>query len=95
MMFRNMETLGVHSVKNVVKVGDTVADIKEGIAAGAVTVGVIEGSSAMGFSQASYEALSETERQIHIERTRQVYLDAGADFVIMDMSGLPELVSGL
>lgn len=95
MMFRNMEALGVHSVKNVVKVGDTVADIKEGIAAGAVTVGVIEGSSVMGFSQAAYEALPEAERQIHIERTRQVYLDAGADFVIMDMSGLPELVAGL
>lgn len=36
------ETLGVHSVANVINVGDTVSDIKDGISVGAVIVGVIE-----------------------------------------------------
>ena len=41
------------------KVGDTIADIKEGVNAGIDTVGIIEGSSLMGLSQEEYEALSE------------------------------------
>ncbi len=39
------ETLGVHSVANVINVGDTVSDIKDGISVGVVIVGVIEGIS--------------------------------------------------
>ena len=39
------ETLGVHSVANVINVGDTVSDIKDGISVVVVTVGVIEGIS--------------------------------------------------
>ena len=50
MIFKNMEKLKVSSVKNVIKVGDTVSDINEGIDAGVVTVGVIEGSSIMALS---------------------------------------------
>lgn len=32
MVFRNLEALGVRDVRNVVKVGDTVSDIREGCA---------------------------------------------------------------
>ena len=35
--------LGVHSVANVINVGDIVSDIKDGISVGVVIVGVIEG----------------------------------------------------
>lgn len=38
-------TLGVHSVANVINVGDIVSDIKDGISVGVVIVGVIEGIS--------------------------------------------------
>ena len=48
MIFRNMEMLRVASVKNVIKVGDTISDIKEGRNAGVFTVGIVEGSSEMG-----------------------------------------------
>ena len=43
MIFRTLETLEVSSVEAAVKVGDTVADIKEGQNAGLITVGLIEG----------------------------------------------------
>lgn len=36
------------SADSVIKVGDTVSDIREGKNAGVMTVGVIEGSSEMG-----------------------------------------------
>ncbi len=92
MIFRNMETLGVHSVANVIKVGDTVSDIKEGISAGVVTVGVIEGSSVMGLSQEQYEKLSEAEQSIICDKVCKVFNEAGADYVIRNISELPGII---
>lgn len=92
MIFRNMETLGVHSVANVIKVGDTVSDIKEGISAGVITVGVTEGSSVMGLSKQAYEALSEAEQAIFCDKAGKVFDEAGADYVIRNMSELPGLI---
>ncbi|NLZ06152.1 MAG: hypothetical protein GXY19_13360 [Phycisphaerae bacterium] len=40
MVFRLMETLGVCRLAAVVKVGDTIADVEEGLNAGVWTVGV-------------------------------------------------------
>lgn len=92
MIFRNMETLGVHSVANVIKVGDTVSDIKEGISAGVATVGVIEGSSVMGLSQQAYEGKSEAEQSIICDKAKNVFKEAGADYVIRNMSELPGII---
>lgn len=91
MIFKNMETLGVSSVKKVIKVGDTVADIKEGKNAGVTSVGVIEGSSVMGLTKAEYDALSPAERMAECRRVSEIYKEAGADYVIKDISGLLEL----
>lgn len=56
MVFRNMYKLGIQSVSEVVKVGDTFADIMEGKNAGVWSAGVIDGSSVMGISKAKYDA---------------------------------------
>lgn len=88
MVFENMKALGVTSVANVIKAGDTVSDIKEGKNAGAVTVGIIEGSSEMGLNKAEFDALSEKERAAKIAEVEKRYLEAGADYVIMDIRGI-------
>lgn len=95
MMFENMKALGVSDVKSVVKIGDTVSDIKEGVNAGAWSVGVIEGSSEMGMSQKEYEALSQNERDDACRRTEEIFRKAGADFVIRNLSELPQLIYSL
>lgn len=92
MIFRNMELLKVTSVEHVIKVGDTVSDIKEGKNAGVRTIGVIEGSSEMGLTQQEYEALSASVKHEQIERVKKIYFDAGADDVILNMSFLTELL---
>ena len=46
-----------------IKVGDTISDIKEGKQAGVISVGVIVGSSQMGLTKEEYEALSPEEKQ--------------------------------
>ncbi len=93
MIFKNMEALEVTSVEHVIKVGDTISDIKEGKNAGVLSVAVLEGSSEMGLSQEEYEALSEEEKQDLCEKTKQNFLKAGADYVIRDMSDLLGIVS--
>ena len=92
MIFRNMEMLRVASVKNVIKVGDTISDIKEGRNAGVFTVGIVEGSSEMGLTKEEYEALDEETRQQMIRRVTDRYMEAGADRVIRDIRGVLELV---
>ena len=92
MIFRNMEKLGLMDVSRVMKVGDTVSDIKEGKNAGLISVGVIEGSSVMGLTQEEYDALMPGEKTEACERVKKVYLDAGADAVIQDIRGVLELI---
>ena len=63
MIFRNMQFLGLTDVRRVMKVGDTVSDIREGKNAGLFTVGVIEGSSAMGLSRRNLRRFPQRKRK--------------------------------
>ena len=92
MIFRNMEALELISVDKVLKVGDTIADIKEGVNAGIDTVGIIEGSSLMGLSQEEYEALSEDKKNEMDLKVVSAYQDAGAKYIIRDISGLLDIL---
>ena len=95
MIFKALETLKVSSVQAAVKVGDTVADIQEGQNAGLITVGILEGSSLMAFSQAEYEALTPEQRSNEMDRVRKIYQDCGANYVVRNMSELPNLLECL
>ena len=95
MVYKNMEALKVSSVDAVVKVGDTVADIKEGKSAGIISIGIVEGSSIMGLSEEEYEQLSDVEKEDNIRRVRKVYEGCGADYIIMNMSELPALIESM
>ena len=93
MIFRNMEILRASSVSNVIKVGDTVADIQEGKNAGVTTVGIVEGSSVMGLSRNEYEALDDNGRLERCRRAEAIYEEAGADYIIKDMRGLLDIIA--
>lgn len=95
MLFKNMEKLHITSVDNVIKVGDTVADIKEGKNAGVITVGIVEGSSVMGLSEAEFDALSDEQKSAEYERVSKIYKGCGADYVIANMSELCKLIDML
>ena len=90
MIFANMARFQVPSVECVVKVGDTVADIQEGKHAGVRSLGVLEGSSVMGYTQAEYEALPPAEREAAKEKARAVFFLAGADDVLDNIAQLPQ-----
>ena len=92
MIFQNMQQLQSSSVGNVVKVGDTVSDIKEGVNSGVWSVGVIEGSSELGLSEKEWESLSDDEKKTASKRVEDSFRNAGAHFVIQNLAELPALV---
>lgn len=91
MIFENMKALQISSVEKVIKVGDTLSDIREGKNAGVYTIGVVEGSSELGMTKAEYEALGEQERESAVQKVTERFLAAGADKVILHMGQLLEL----
>lgn len=92
MIFKNMMTLNISNVRNVIKVGDTISDIQEGVNAGVIVVGVVEGSSLLGLNEKEFELLSNYERNRAVERVKEEYLTAGADFVINNLSELLDVI---
>lgn len=92
MIFNNMQALGLDNVHKIIKVGDTTSDIKEGKHAGVISVGVLEGSSEMGLTQAEYEALDEQTRTDLLEKVEKRYRSVGADHVILNLSHLWDLI---
>lgn len=94
MVYRNMEELRIPAVDRVIKVGDTISDIQEGINAGVKTVGILEGSSLLGLSEDEFNALTAGEQEAALMKCRKQYLEAGASWVIRDIRGLVDIVTG-
>lgn len=92
MIYRNMETLGIADARRVLKVGDTVADIKEGKNAGVVTGAVVIGSSQMGLSRDEFENLSKSEQDRYCRETEKSYYEAGADVVFMTLADILDYI---
>nr|WP_076778344.1 phosphonoacetaldehyde hydrolase [Lachnoclostridium phocaeense] len=92
MIFRNMEELNVSAVDKVIKVGDTISDIREGKNAGVFTIGILEGSSLVGLSQAEYESLPEEEKEKVLKEAEEKHKEAGADAVVRDIRGILEYI---
>lgn len=93
MIYRNMIDLAIPSVDEVVKVGDTIADIKEGINAKVWSVGVITGSNELGLSQEEYDATASGQLEKMKYEVRKRMLDAGAHYVIDTIRELPETLA--
>lgn len=92
MIYRNMIDLAVPSVQSVVKYGDTIADIKEGVNAGVWTVGVILGSNEMGLTQEETEKLPAEELNRRMAAVRKRMYMAGAHYVVNTIAELPEII---
>ena len=92
MIFRIMEAADVYPPTRVVKVGDTVPDVEEGLNAGTWSVGVTQSSSEVGCTLEEWEKLTSDERQQKMGLARSKLLAAGAHHVIDSIAELPELL---
>jgi phosphonoacetaldehyde hydrolase len=92
MIFRIMEALGVFPPAAVVKVGDTIVDIGEGLSAGAWTVGVLRSSSDVGCTEEEWDALPAGEQAKRVAAIGERLLAAGAHAVIATLAELPAVL---
>ena len=95
MIYKNMIDLNVQHTDCVVKIGDTMEDIREGLNAKVWTIGVVVGSSELALSETEVNTIPETELNEKIAAVRQKMTDAGAHFVIDTMSELPEIIENI
>lgn len=95
MIFRIMETLDVFPPASVVKVGDTVPDIGEGLSAGAWSVGILRASSDVGCAEEEWTALPLSEKDRRLAACRAKLLAAGAHAVVETLAELPALLNDI
>ena len=88
-----MEALRIYPPRAVVKIGDTVPDIGEGLNAGVMSVGVVASGSDVGCTEAELAALPQMERRARFAAARARLMQAGAHAVIDTLAELPELLN--
>lgn len=87
--------LAVPSRLSVVKYGDTISDIKEGVNAGVWSVGVILGSNEMGLTEEEVKQLPEAELKKRMAAVRNRMYAAGAHYVVDSICELPALIESI
>lgn len=95
MIWENIKNFEIINPRLVVKVGDTTSDIDEGINAGCWTVGVIMGSSELGLTREEVSSLSHQELNEKKAAVREVYNNAGANYVIDDLNELVGVIDDI
>jgi len=81
MIYLNCEIMDIYPLSQMVKIGDTVADIQEGKNAGLWTIGLTKSGNELGLSLAEANAADPIWLAETIARAGRKLLNAGADFV--------------
>ena len=81
MIYRNCEKMGVFPLSQMVKIGDTVADILEGKNAGMWTIGLTKSGNEIGLSLAEIDQADPDWLADKITSASKKLFNAGADFV--------------
>jgi len=95
MIWNNLMHFCISDPREAVKIGDTVTDIAEGRNADCWTVGVIMGSSELGLTRDEAAVLSDEELNNRKVAVRATYYQAGADYIIDDMSELLDVITDI
>jgi phosphonoacetaldehyde hydrolase len=92
MIYENMKNLNIQTINSVIKVDNNIYGIKEGINAGCWTVGIYKYSSYNIIYDNEMININEKEKKLIEDKTKNKLINAGADFVIPDITYLPEII---
>jgi phosphonoacetaldehyde hydrolase len=92
MCYANATRLGVYPMAAMVKIGDTVADVEEGLNAGMWTIGVSRTGNEVGLSEEEQRALSDGELAARVAAAAERLRRAGAHFVVESIADCPQVV---
>ena len=92
MMYESAVRLQVYPLSAIAKIGDTPADIREGLNAGAWSIGVAGTGNSIGLSADEFHALPQAERKSRLEAARGELQNAGAHYVVDSFDDLPAVL---
>jgi len=82
MCLQNAMKLGVYPMESIVKIGDTLPDIAEGLNAGMWTIGLAKTGNEMGLTEEEIEKLEPQLYNARLKRAYQRMAQAGAHYVV-------------
>jgi phosphonoacetaldehyde hydrolase len=85
----------VYPLASIAKIGDTPADIHEGLNAGAWSIGVAGTGNGIGLSYDEFKALSSSERHARLENARRELENAGAHYVVDTLAELDPVLDDI
>ena len=91
MCYQNATQLGVYPLESMVKIGDTLTDIEEGLNAGMWTVGLSMTGNFVGLSEAEVDALTPEQYKAASEQAARQMYAAGAHYVIDGIWDFPRV----
>lgn len=92
MALRAAEKLGVYPLTTIVKAGDTIADIEEGLNAGMWTIGLAKSGNELGLCEADMKALSPLELSRRLDVAYKRLREAGAHYVVDSVANVPTII---
>jgi phosphonoacetaldehyde hydrolase len=84
--------MGVYPMSAIVKIGDTIPDIHEGLNAGMWTIAVAATGNELGLSQPEAEALPPDEREARLAGARERLHATGAHYVVDSIADTPPIL---
>ncbi len=82
MCLQNAMNLGVYPMESIVKIGDTLPDIEEGLNAGMWTIGLAKTGNEIGLNEAEITELPPDELSRKLDRARSRMYQTGAHYVV-------------
>jgi phosphonoacetaldehyde hydrolase len=95
MIYENAIRMKIYPLEAILKVGDTVSDIEEGLNAGCWAVGVARTGNMIGMTEQQWGALSQAEREVRLRDARRKLQDAGAHYTIDTLAEMGPIVDGI
>lgn len=95
MIYEIAVKLKVYPMAAIVKIGDTPADIQEGLNAGAWSIGVAATGNMIGLSLEEFAALSASQREERLVIARGELERAGAHYVIDSLADIDSVLDGI
>ncbi len=92
MCYQNTLNLQVYPMEAMVKIGDTVTDIQEGLNAGMWTIGLTRSGNELGLSKEEADSLPADVLNEKLDKIGQRFLDAGAHFVAPDITHCARII---
>ena len=95
MCLQNAINLEVYPMESMVKIGDSVSDVHEGLNAGMWTIGLTKSGNEMGLTLSEILAIPSPELEKRLQCNGQKFLDAGAHYIAESIVECPDIIRGI